>query len=131
MQKKQLILLNLRICIPKNIISLTKCNIDLQQKLDLKQTDLLIAITWNKDRTDVDLHVIEPSGEECYYENQTTRSGGSITRDVTQGFGPEMYTLQNAESGAYKIRVKYFRADASRASTRTKVAVTVIEGWGT
>jgi hypothetical protein len=103
----------------------------LQQKLDLKQTDLLIAITWNTDRTDVDLHVVEPGGEECYYENRTTRSGGSMTQDVTQGYGPEMYTLPNAKSGAYKIRVKYFSQDASRASTRTKVAITVIEGWGT
>jgi tetratricopeptide (TPR) repeat protein len=103
----------------------------LQQKLDLKQTDLLIAITWNTDRTDVDLHVVEPSGEECYYKNRKTRSGGSLTQDVTQGYGPEMYILQNAKNGAYKIRVKYFSQDASRASTRTKVAVTVIEGWGT
>jgi len=102
----------------------------LQKKLDLKQTDLLIAITWNTDRTDVDLHVVEPGGEECYYQNRTTRSGGYLTQDVTQGYGPEMYILQNAENGIYKIRVKYFSSDASRASTRTKVAVTVIEGWG-
>ncbi len=51
-------------------------------------------ITWNTDTTDVDLHVIEPSGEECFYRHRNTRrSGGRLTQDVTQGYGPEMYVL--------------------------------------
>lgn len=37
--------------------------------------------------TDIDLHVIEPSKEECYYGNRLTQKGGSLSRDFTQGYG--------------------------------------------
>ncbi|MBW2456590.1 MAG: hypothetical protein JRI68_18880, partial [Deltaproteobacteria bacterium] len=36
-------------------------------QLGADRQDLVVMITWNTDHTDVDLHVIEPSGEECYY----------------------------------------------------------------
>jgi uncharacterized protein YfaP (DUF2135 family) len=87
-------------------------------------------LTWNTDRTDVDLHVREPSGEECFYQHTRTRSGGWITADVTTGFGPEMYVLPSAPRGRYAIRAHYFAADQNRASTRSKVYVTVVEHWG-
>jgi len=28
---------------------------------------LFVYLGWDTDRTDVDLHVVEPTGEECYY----------------------------------------------------------------
>ncbi len=99
-------------------------------RLGIERADLLVSITWNTDRTDVDLHVIEPSGEECYYEHTETKSGGRLTDDVTQGYGPEMYLLPKAPPGTYKVRVKYFASDASRTSVRTKVYATVIRNWG-
>lgn len=93
--------------------------------------DIVVMITWNTDATDVDLHVEEPSGEECYFSNRNTRSGGKLTQDVTQGYGPEMYVMNNAPAGAYQIRANYFASDRNRASTRTKVHVLVIENFGT
>ena len=42
-----------------------------------------------------------------------------------------MYVLKKAPQGRYTIRAKYFASDANRASTRTKVYATVVEGWGT
>ena len=93
--------------------------------------DLMIVITWNTDNTDIDLHVIEPSGEECYYSHNKTKSGGTLTRDVTTGYGPEMYLLPNAPDGKYKVRAKYYSSNRNRTSARTKIYVTVYEGWGT
>ncbi len=95
------------------------------------QTDLVVVIAWNTDRTDIDLHVIEPTGEECFYGHNRTRIGGRMTQDVTQGYGPEMYTLANAKSGKYDIRATFFGSDRNRASARTKVYATIIKGWGT
>lgn len=95
------------------------------------KVDLLVTVTWNTDGTDVDLHVEEPSGETCYYQNKTTKSGGELTLDVTQGYGPEMYILKKAAPGKYKIKVKYFSSNTNRASARTKVSATIIEYWGT
>jgi hypothetical protein len=93
--------------------------------------DLVVIITWNTDRTDVDLHVTDPAGEECRYDHPDTKLGGHITRDVTQGYGPEMFTLPKAAAGKYQVRVKYYAEDANRASTRTKVYATIYDGFGT
>ncbi len=92
--------------------------------------DLTIIIGWNTDRTDVDLHVVEPSGEECYYKNRSTKSNGSITADVTEGFGPEMYTIRKADHGKYAVKVNFYGSDANRTTARTKVYVTVYENLG-
>jgi hypothetical protein len=104
---------------------------EISSQFNFGRPDLVIMITWNTDNTDVDLHVIEPSGEECYYGHRRTRSGGSLTQDVTQGYGPEMYTLTGGQTGQYKVRAHYFASDRNRTSARTKVYSTVIEGWGT
>jgi hypothetical protein len=103
----------------------------LTSEYDYAGVDLLVMITWNTDNSDVDLHVIEPTGEECYYRNRETKIGGRLTTDVTQGFGPEMYTLTKARAGTYKIRVKYFASVRNRAGARTKVYATVYRNWGT
>jgi hypothetical protein len=93
--------------------------------------DLVAIILWNTDGTDVDLHVTDPGGEECYFQNQRTRGGGHISRDITTGYGPEMFVQPHAVPGTYYIRAHYFAADANRASTRTKVFAMIYQGWGT
>ena len=50
---------------------------------------------------------------------------------MTQGYGPEMYTLPSAKEGTYQVRAHYFASDRNRASARTKVYATIFEGWGT
>ena len=54
-----------------------------------------------------------------------------MTKDVTQGYGPEMYTLAKAQPGRYDIRATFYGSDRNRASARTKVYATIIKGWGT
>jgi uncharacterized protein YfaP (DUF2135 family) len=98
----------------------------------IKSCDLVVIVGWNTDQTDVDLHITDPAGEECFYEHRDTKLGGHITQDVTQGYGPEMFTLTKAAAGKYQVRVHYFAQDANRASTRTKVYATIYEGaWTT
>jgi hypothetical protein len=103
----------------------------LSASAEAKPADLVVVMMWNTDRTDVDLHVQEASGEECYYKNPNTRSGGKISGDVTEGFGPEMYTLQAAPAGRYTVKANYYNTDANRTGVRTKVYVTVYEYFGT
>ena len=99
-------------------------------QLSVEQADLVITMMWNTDRTDVDLHIVEPSGEECYYEHPRTAQGGQITKDVTEGFGPEMYTLANAKPGNYRIVADYFAGDNNRTQVRSKVYITIYEDFG-
>jgi hypothetical protein len=92
---------------------------------------LVVVLTWNTDRTDVDLHVTDPRGEECFYQHPQTKIGGSLTKDVTQGFGPEMFVLPAPVAGDYVVRAVYFSSDRERASLRSKACATVYERWGT
>ena len=66
----------------------------------------------------------------CYYSNKKTEIGGTITDDVTQGYGPEMYLIKDAKRGKYQVKAKYFSSNRNRTSTRTKVFVKIYKNWG-
>ena len=90
----------------------------------------VLVMAWNTDRTDVDLHVTDPTGQVCMYRHPDTKMGGHLTADVTQGFGPEMFVLKDAVPGTYLADVHYFSSDATATGTRSKIYVTLYEDWG-
>lgn len=67
-----------------------------------------IILNWNQMDTDIDLHVIEPTGEECFYGHRDTQAGARFSKDFTQGYGPEQYLLRNTVKGKYTIKTNYF-----------------------
>jgi uncharacterized protein YfaP (DUF2135 family) len=89
--------------------------------------NLKIILVWDTDNTDVDLWVTEPSGEKCFYSYQNTKIGGSLDIDVTNGFGPEVYTLAQAKKGSYLIQVNYY-SDNAVPQSQGKVYVIQDEG---
>jgi uncharacterized protein YfaP (DUF2135 family) len=89
--------------------------------------DLRVVLSWDTDGTDLDLHVLEPSGEESWYGHKETASGGSLDVDVTTGYGPEIYTQANSQAGVYNILVDYY-SDNGHAQTEVKVDVLLHEG---
>ncbi|WP_395066429.1 VIT domain-containing protein [Flavobacterium sp.] len=76
--------------------------------LDKMPIEIRIILNWNQMDTDIDLHVIEPTGEECYYGHRDTQAGARFSKDFTQGYGPEQYLLRNAVKGKYIIKTNYF-----------------------
>jgi hypothetical protein len=70
--------------------------------------DIRVVINWNMDNTDIDLHVKDPNGEECYYSNKRTKIGGRISADITDGYGPEQFLLEKAVKGKYQVYVNYY-----------------------
>jgi hypothetical protein len=93
--------------------------------------DVRIVLTWDTDNTDIDLHVVEPSGEECFYGHNLTTIGGAVSRDFTQGYGPEEYVLRRAMPGEYKIMARFFGNRDQRLLGPTTVQATVITHYGT
>jgi hypothetical protein len=89
------------------------------------KSDLRVTISWNTDATDIDLWVIEPNGEKCYYQHNRTASGGELSQDQTQGYGPERYRVAQARSGVYTIIVHYFAVNPNLLGGETHVNVTV------
>jgi hypothetical protein len=79
-----------------------------QKYLDKMPVDIRIIMNWNQMDVDLDLHVIEPTGEECYYSHKTTEAGARFSKDFTQGYGPEQYLIRNAVKGKYQIKSNYF-----------------------
>lgn len=70
--------------------------------------DIRIIMNWNLMDVDLDLHVIEPNGEECYYGHTKTVAGARFSKDFTEGYGPEQYLIRNALKGKYQIRTNYY-----------------------
>lgn len=100
---------------------------NLSTNLDL---DLRIALTWDADATDIDLHVLDPTGEEAYYGHNRTHAGGLVSRDVVDGYGPEEFLLRNAPVGEYKIYAKYYGSHQQTLIGPVTVTATVYTDWG-
>lgn len=70
--------------------------------------DIRIVLTWNTDDCDIDLWVTDPNNEKCFYSHKYTKIGGRMSRDFTQGYGPEEFCIRNAKKGSYKIEANYY-----------------------
>jgi tetratricopeptide (TPR) repeat protein len=70
--------------------------------------DVRVILTWDADNTDMDLWVIDPNGEKCFYSHRDTQIGGHISPDYTGGYGPEEFLLKRAQPGKYLVHVNYY-----------------------
>lgn len=96
----------------------------------LLDVDARIVMGWDTDLTDIDLWVIEPSGEKCYYSHNRTTIGGSMTRDFTQGYGPEVYNIRKAQPGKYTIKANYYGTNQATLTGGTTIQLTLITNFG-
>ncbi len=92
--------------------------------------DVRIVMTWSADNTDIDLHVIEPSGEKVFYGHKLSVAGGMISRDFTGGYGPEEYMIHNAPKGKYKIKAHYYASHAVELLGAVTVQADVYTNFG-
>lgn len=90
---------------------------------------LVVFMTWSDDSVDADLHIDE-AGEDCSYRRRRSRNGGLMTRDVTAGFGPEMYISPKTRTGRYQVKVQCYGRAREKAGLRSSVIVTLVENWG-
>lgn len=100
--------------------------------LDLKggtDNHIKVYLTWDTNRSDVDLWVTNPAGERVFYSHKRGRFGGALFGDVTDGYGPESFTAARAARGTYLIQVNYFgTARSGLKEARGEVAVVLHEG---
>ena len=97
---------------------------------DLLDVDVRIVMTWDADNTDIDLHVVEPSGEEVSYEHELSTIGGAISEDLTQGYGPEEYMVRKAAHGVYTIKAKYYGSGSVKITGAVTVQVDIYTNFG-
>jgi tetratricopeptide (TPR) repeat protein len=89
-----------------------------------------IALSWDADETDIDIHVLEPDGEEAFYRNRRTSTGGFVGEDVTTGYGPEEY-LRKEGTGKFRILANYFASHQTDLTGAVTATATVYTDWGT
>lgn len=107
----------------------------LEEKIDPRlcqvlDVDVRIVLTWDADMTDMDLWVIDPRGEKSFYSNRLSYLGGAMSRDYTQGYGPEEYLLKKAPKGEFKIQVNYYSSRAFKLLGPITLQVDIFTDYG-
>lgn len=77
----------------------------------LLDMDMRVVVDWTTDATDLDLWVDEPSGERAIFSHPRTATGGHLSNDMTDGYGPEEYFLRRAPAGTYVVQANVYAAD--------------------
>jgi hypothetical protein len=92
--------------------------------------DVQVSISWDSE-SDVDLHVVDPSGEDIFYGNDVAASGGTLDLDSNaacqiDGTKNENVTFPTGQAprGTYIVRVDYW-SNCDVAQTKYVVTVRV------
>ncbi len=89
--------------------------------------DLKLICTWDTDRTYIDLHVKDPTGETVNWRHPTSKMGGVLMGHDIYGYGPQVFTLQRAPTGEYLVDVNYY-AQTGGAPTMALITILLFEG---
>lgn len=112
----------------------SKTNLDLagidKDLIENFDVDVRIILTWNTDDCDVDLWVTDSDGEKCFYGNRLTANGARMSRDFTQGYGPEEFCVKKSPDGKLKIEANYFGNHQQKVLQPVTVQAEVYTNFG-
>ena len=108
--------------------TILKPNLD-PSLIDVLDVGLRIVLSWDSDRTDIDLWVTEPTGNNVFYKEPRSLIGGFLSRDFTLGYGPEEYLLKDPIAGNYKIRARYFEDHQRNLLGPVTVKAVIFTNW--
>ena len=113
----------------RNGIALDLAAID-KQLIQNFDVDVRVILTWNTDDCDIDLWVTDKDGEKCYYGNRLTANGGRLSRDFTQGYGPEEFCIRTSPGGKFTIQANYFANHQQKMLQPVSVQAEVYTNFG-
>ncbi len=86
------------------------------QLLEVGTGDVQVSLAWDKP-SDIDLYVVEPSGEEIYYGHKSSATGGTLDLDSNAACSIDHKNNENitwedgaAPRGTYTVRVNNYSA---------------------
>jgi uncharacterized protein YfaP (DUF2135 family) len=98
---------------------------------DFPSSVILVTLTWDTNDTDLDLYIIDPTGDYSSYYHRTTADGGVLDFDITTGYGPEHWLLTTANTVRYgedyTVRVHYY-SDHGNGPSNYTVSVQLHDG---
>jgi tetratricopeptide (TPR) repeat protein len=89
------------------------------------------VLSWDADNTDIDLWITDPNDEKVYYANRLGYQGGAMSRDFTNGYGPEEFSLRHAKPGKYKVQAYFFGNRQQLVAGATTLMLRLSTGFGT
>lgn len=93
---------------------------------DLLKTFVLVLASWTT-TDDVDLHVVDPSGREFYFDDRTHIGSPAVfEEDNTRGPGNEVWLHPRAEEGRYRVCYKLYRRDLEPVGLEPSVRGSVL-----
>ncbi len=107
---------------------------ELQQRLQeaekkLSKTFLLVYIQWNTKYQDIDLHVIDPAGNEFFYQKRSFPNvDGELSEDSQYGPGTEVWEVRSAATGAYRIFANLYNPHGNPAAPVVRARVFYRDG---
>lgn len=91
--------------------------------------DIQISLMW-QNINDLDLHCIDPQGEEIFYKHKRSRSGGALDVDMNVSAPLSTEPVENiywafgkAPSGSYKVYVNHFKNQGGKDPTHFIVGI--------
>ncbi len=95
-----------------------------------REPSIRFVLVWETDASDVDLHVSDARGDNASYRKPSLETGGTLSADVTNGYGPEAFAIPSPGKGfPYQLRVHYF-ARGSMGFGMGKVEILEHDGQG-
>lgn len=101
------------------------------QQAGAKTGDVQISLLWNN-YNDLDLHCVDPRGEQIYFEKRRSASGGELDVDMNAGTERSINPVENiywpeggAPVGIYKVYVNHFANHGGRNPTPYSVRILV------
>jgi Ca-activated chloride channel homolog len=112
----------------KVTLDISKMDSRLQKNLPL---DVRAVLTWDANDSDMDLWVTDPNNEKCFYGHQNTLQGGLMSRDFTEGYGPEEFSLRDAKPGKYKVEANFYGNRQQIVAGATTLQMKLTTAFGT
>lgn len=69
------------------------------------------VLVWETDNNDVDFHIHDAKGGHAFFGQRVLQSGGELYADITQGYGPECFTIElpiKQRCYPYKLLAHYY-----------------------
>jgi len=84
-----------------------------------------ITLTWGDEPRDLDSHLTVPisGGWEHLYYSHRSGSGASLDTDDTDGYGPEIFTIEDIQDGVYRYSVHQYSGSGSFPTSGARVSV--------
>jgi len=105
------------------------CNGVIDEGCGYQTGNIQVTAAWSSS-SDIDLHVIDPNGEEIYYGHRNSASGGILDRDANAACSVSPPTVENVywpanpPSGQYRVRaVAYDMCGSGNTPVTLSIAV--------